>query len=411
MLKPHHRQYVAACLFDFAMVAALTFAPFYIFDHLEGGPGMAGIIMGVQWALYAFACLVSTGFVSRAKNGLVWAILGGGAFGVLFPASVIIKNPLYFGVLSTLAIAATGLFWPAMQAWIGSEPDPKLRLKRLADYNISWTIGLTTAPLIAAPLYAYDYRVLYVVVFMVSGGVVALIATLPHESSHFGEYSADMRETHAVHDTKSESHLYATWVSLLMACVLLMAMGVVFAKRTVEFVEAKSLVADVPGIPASWEPEAYFGILAFTMYFARALASFVMGRTHAWQHRFWVLVVSQALAAYACWVLAHTFSFLTMLVCSLVIGLNAGLCFFASQTYSVVDPVLKHRRLAIHETMVGAGCFVGAVGCGVFAKYSGTAAPFLWMPLFMAMAVAVQYGLFLRGAGRKAALASASEQS
>ena len=97
-----------------------------------------------------------------------------------------------------------------------------------------------------------------------------------------------------------------------------------------------------------------------------------------------------------------------MVGCCIVIGLATGVCFFASQTYSVVDPQLKHRRLAIHESMVGLGCFVGAIGYGLFAEHFGTPWPFAYTPVFIAAGLVVQGLLLGYGYQRQRRLLTAS---
>lgn len=401
MLKPHHRQYVAVCLFDYAMSAALVVSPFFIFHHLGGGPAMSGIITGLQWCLYALACLVSARFVNRARNGLVYAYIGGAGFMVLFPLAPAFDNVYYFAAMSTGAMVSTGLFWPAMQAWIGAEPGRKLRMRRMSHYNVSWTIGLTLAPACAGFLYDIDYRWPFVSVFFTALVALALVATLPRERKYSTSAVETAGEADAAHKDQGEAHLYTAWFALLVGCALVTAAVAVYSKRVEELSGAGRFVA-WPGasVPLTREAVWYFGWIAFAMYGARASASLVMGWTHAWEHRFWVLAAVQAAGAAACWVMGFTEDLATMLVCGFMVGAVAGVSFFASQSYSVVDSTLKHGRLAIHECMVGTGCLTGALSYGLLAEAFGTPWPFTWTPAFMTCAVLIQYGLLVYGRQR-----------
>ncbi|MBN2308410.1 MAG: MFS transporter, partial [Candidatus Hydrogenedentes bacterium] len=329
MLKPHHRQYAAVFLFDLSMVAGLTVSPFYIFHFLGGGALMSGVVTGLQWGLYAASCLLSARHVSRARNGLSWAVAGAAGFAVLFPLAPLVKNPYFFGVLTTTAMASTGLFWPAMQAWIGAEPDRRLRLRRMSHYNLSWTVGLTIAPILAGPLYNADYRLPFLLVFATAAGAMALVMSLPHESKHFQAPTEEMIAAHAAHDRESEAHLPTAWGALLIGCALIAAMCAVFSLRMEELVKESrlSLLWRPTDAPLAGTAVTYFAWLALIMYATRAGTSLVMGVTHLWQHKFWLLALTQVAAGGACWVLAQTSSLAVMIVCALAIGVAAGVSF------------------------------------------------------------------------------------
>ncbi|MFO7974567.1 MAG: MFS transporter [Candidatus Hydrogenedentota bacterium] len=387
MFKPHYRLFAAAFLFDFAMVCGLTASPFYIFNVLHGQAAMSGIVTGTQWALYALVSLVSAQYVGRLANGLIMALIGGSGFAILFPMAVIIPNAYFYAVFTTIGMMCPALFWPAAQSWIGAEPDPKTRTKRLAVYNVSWTLGLTCAPFATWFLSPINYRLPFLATFVAAGGAVALVASLPHESRMMAADAAETRAQNTDHTKRSEAHLFTAWFSLLLGSILFTAVTAVFSYRMEQLVEAGALflVKSADGIQLSAEPVVYFSGLAIILNGGRAGASLVMGRTHAWQHRFWVLLVFQAAAAAAFWVFSFTTSLAVMAICCAVVGTATGVCFFASQAYSVVDPVKKHQRVAIHEGMVGLGCLLGAIGFGLLAHWRGTPWPFAHTPYFVAL--------------------------
>lgn len=387
MFKPHYRQFAAAFLFDFAMVCALTASPFYIYNELQGEAGMSGVVTGIQWGFYAIASLVSSHYVGRLSNGLVMAVIGAAGFAVLFPLGVLIANPYFYTVLSTLGMMCAALFWPAMQSWVGAEPDPRIRTRRLALYNLSWTLGLTSAPFATWILSPIDYRLPFLATFLTAAGAVAFALSLPHESLMTAPNADNIRSINMGHTKRSEAHLFAAWFSLLLGSTLFTAVTAVFSFRMEQLVKAGALffIKPADGIQLTAAPVVYFSALAIIMNAARAGASLVMGSTDVWQHRFWVLLVFQAAAAAAFWVFSFTSSLAVMALCCAVVGTATGVCFFASQSYSVVDPLRKHQRVAIHEGMVGLGCLLGAIGYGLLAEWQGTPWPFANTPLFVAM--------------------------
>lgn len=397
MFKPHIRVFTAAFLFDFAMVCGLTASPFYMFNVLGGQAGMSGVITGTQWALYAVVSLVSAQYVGKLSNGLVMALIGGSGFAILFPLGVAVPNPYFYGVMTTLGMMCPALFWPALQSWVGAEADPKTRTKRLAVYNVSWTLGLTCAPFATWVLSPIDYRLPFLATFLAGAGAVALVASLPHESHMAAPDADETRAQNVGHTKRSEAHLYAAWFSLLLGSTLFTAVTAVFSYRMEELVKAGMLflVKSADGIQLTAEPVVYFSGLAIILNAGRAGASVIMGYTHAWQHRFWVLLVFQAAAAGAFWVFSFTTSLAVMALCCAVVGTATGVCFFASQAYSVVDPLKKHRRVALHEGMVGMGCVLGGFGFGLLAEWQGTPWPFANTPLFVAAGLILE-ALLLR---------------
>jgi MFS family permease len=143
-----------------------------------------------------------------------------------------------------------------------------------------------------------------------------------------------------------------------------------------------------------------FSWLSFMLNASRAVVFLLMGWTKRWQQVFAVVVASQLVAGAAFWVLGNTRSFLVMLLCCALAGLNGGVCFFASVFYSLADPMRKHQRAAINEAMVGVGGFIGSMGFGMLAGPFGVTMPFRWTPILILFSVVVQILLFRYGLRR-----------
>ncbi len=360
---------------------------------------MSGVITGLQWALYAAASIVSARYVGRLSNGLVMGIIGGLGFAIVFPLGVALPNPYFYVALTTIGMVFPALYWPAMQSWVGAEPDPATRTRRLALYNVSWTMGLTCAPFATWVLSPIDYRLPFLATALAAGGAVALVAGLPHESRMTAADADDTRTANIGHTKRSEACLYSAWFSLVLGSTLFNAVTAVFSFRMEELADAGALclVKAGDGTPLTAAPVVYFSVLAIIMNATRAGTSLIMGHTHAWQHRFWVLLMFQAAAAAAFWVLSFTTSLVVMTLCCAVVGTAAGVCFFASQAYSVANPVKKHQRVSIHEGMVGLGSLLGAVGFGLLAEWRGTPWPFANTPVFVALGLILEAALLRMG--------------
>jgi MFS family permease len=393
MLKPHFRHYLAVFLLDAAMMISLTPLPFFIFDHLDGGARMSGVIFAAQSLCYTVVCLVSTQFVARVRNGLTWAIAGGIGYTVLFPLSAVFHEPYLFGVVSVAGIGSLALFWPAMQSWLGGEPDPKRRARHLALYNVAWSAGLAVGPLIGGPLYNIHHLLPFLVTFLVSAVATVLVCSLPHEKALFVGSDDEVAEGRAVEDPAGKSYLYPAWVANMTAYALVGVTRSVFPKRVEELVGSGQLVffsQNRPGAGFLSSATTTYTWLAFVILAASSVVFFLMGKTRRWRYVLWPTIISQIAAAAALWGLGSTRSFVVMVLCFTILGVNAGVCYFGSLYYSLSNAACKHRRATINEVMIGVGNTLGCLGFGHLAAQLGTPWPFLHMPLAVVAAILFQ---------------------
>ena len=409
MLQPHHRHYLAAFLQDFALTSAFSITPFFIYDHLGGGAPMSGGIAAIQSISYGSACFFLAGYFVQSRYGLQWAGAGAFLFGLLMILAPVVERPMWFAAFSVAAVLSQATFWPMMQSWLGGERDLKLRARRMGFYNVSWCLGLATGPLAAGPLYDYDYRLGFGLVLVCAWIAAALVATLPHEDRYFAAGDPSENTGPRITDWKSEAQLYATWLASFTGWLLVGVTRSVFPKRVEELVAQGQLALGWHGLAdhaLSLQAATQYSWLAFSLYFARAGISLLMGNVHGWHHRFWILVVGQFVAAGAFWVMGTTHSLVFMALACGVVGLNGGISFFASLEYSLSNRFHKGRRAAIHESMTGLGSSLGSMTFGYLAGMYGAGWPFRWTPLMVLLPLAVQFVLLTFGRRRVAWLQS-----
>jgi MFS family permease len=394
MFLPHRRMYLAAFLLDFSVAVGLTAIPFFIFERLGGGPTMSGVIGALQMGIYALGCLCSATLVTRSKNGMFLALVGVTTF--ILPYSLLpwVTSPLLCAVATSLPFIGLALAWPAMQSWLGAEPDPVQRALHLTGFNTATAFGFTVSPLITGPLYDLDYRLPFVLLFFTGMITVWLLWSLPLEEPR--DTTEDGGEDDKVASTEpiiSRGLLYASWGAILTANGLFAALRSVYPSRV------DTLVADgtlklwgdySPTWLASVGPATAFSWLAFILPLATVVTFAVLGRTNKWQGRFRWIVAGQLAAAIATALLGHAQSIAAMLVCFVVVGANYGLCFFTSLYYSLADARHKHRRAAVNEGLLGAGGFIGGIGAGYAAGAVGLPLAFQWSPALVVVAITAQ---------------------
>lgn len=398
-MKPHHRINIAGFLMDFAVISAMTVLPFYIFNQLGKGAGVSGLIGGLQAAMYSILCLASAGIVGRAKNGMSWAYAGVIGFTFFICLLPFFRDPWICGALAVMSNGFLAFYWPAQYSWIGSEPDLELRGRRMAQFNIAWSLGFALGPLFAGPLYDIDYRLPFLVIFVLECVLFFFIVSLPHERDLFKKASAEMLEQHAEHSRASERYLLLGWAANFVANFFTSVTRMVFPKRVEELVLSGqlSLVGENPPYDIMTAGAATkYSWLAFFLSGTIMLSFMLMGRSRFWQHRASVLLISQVFAALSFWVLGQTHTLLVMVLCFMIVGANSGISFFSAIYYSVANAASKHRRSAINEGLVGGGACLGSVLFGFLAQRYGTALPFIWTPAFVAVFLLIQVPLIPR---------------
>ena len=386
----------AGFLLDAALSIAMTAMPFFVYTELGGDEATSGYIGGASSAAYAAACIVLTRFVSRAKNGLHWAVAGMVIFAVLFVSIVFLRQVWLCGVLCAAAFSCMSLVWPALHAWIGSDADPDRRKRHTGWFNVAWSSGMAMGPLLAGPLIDLHYTLSFGTVFVLVVISILLVVSLPHERHHFVQASEDQLSARASHDTASEAYLYSAWcATLTMNCLIGIARNV-YPKRVEELVNSgkiRVLFEESPPEFLSSSMATQYSWLVFALSLATAVVFFYLGHSSRWRHNFAWLACVQLAAGGAFWLLGHTESLLLMMMAFGLLGAGIGMAFFSSVTYSLVNPALKHRRTTVNEAMVGVGGFMGSVVFGEAVSRAGFAGPFHWMPLAIVAAVGLQWAM------------------
>jgi MFS family permease len=393
---PVYRIYLAAFLLDGALMVGITALPFFVYHHLGGSTTHTGAIGSAQALVYAGFCLGSSLVVARIRNGMALAVAGAAIFATLFSFSHFSGNLVLYSIGVSVANLGMALVWPALHSWLGAERNTRLRTRRMGAFNIAWSMGLAVGPLLGGALYEIDYRLPFIAVFAMGAVSALLLWTVPPETPHVPEPETPEVDRHE--RASLERLILSAWVANGLGWALVIVTRMVFPKRVDELVDANALrilFESDPPLLLTYGAARLYSVPAFLLSFASCAVFVLMGRTHWWHGRFWVLAVLQVLAAGSIWVLGATHSYAVMLGCFALVGINCGACFFASTFYCTADPAQKHRRLAVNEGIVGLGGFVAPLGFGWLADTRGMAASFQWAPALVGALLLAQAGLLL----------------
>lgn len=395
--KPHHALYAAAFLLDSAVTVALTTTPFFLYERVGGGVALSGLAGGLQMAAYAAACLVSSRYEPRTGTGLRWAMAGATGFAAAFCLMPFFPSAVFCVLASTAAFVFLALAWPAMQAWLGAEPDSDIRARRLGVFNVATSFGFATGPLLAGPLFDLNHWLPFALLAIIAAAVVALLGSLPAEHRPH-ELSADSAAFPAS-SFSGARYLVAAWCATLTANALTGMTRSVFPKRVEELASAGALHVWPWGVSplSTVGPATAYSWLAFALSATAAGTFFLMGASES-RRRYAMpsVFLLQAACAGGFWTLGRTESLVAMAFCFTMAGAATGAAFFQSMYLSLADPVHRHGRAAVNESMVGIGGCIGGVLVGQLAGAYGVTFPFRWTPLAIVLALALQSWLVYR---------------
>jgi len=397
---PHIRICLAAFILDAALMVMLTAMPFYLYDHLNGSVSVPGVIGAVQSILYAFVCISISRWMNHNKHSMRIAGFGAFYYCAGSAAAVLFPNVIGFGAVSILAIMGMSIVWPSLHGWLGANPDPQLRARGMSRFNVAWSSGLAVGPLIGGFLYDLHPYAPFIALVVMGCTCFLLLWGVPQEEDYYKTLADEPEPEWGVHALRSERFLMSAWIANGMAWCLVGVTRLIFTKRVDDLVDAGTLRLFAEATPPPFlthNPASIYATIAFLLAAMSAVIFGLMGRTRHWQHRFRYIAGLQLGSAVAFWVLGYTNSLVVMSLAFMVIGALSGAAFFSSSYYSMANFARRRQRASINEFFVGVGSFIGPLGVGLIAEYHGVQAPFIYMPIFVALVLGVQFYLIRGG--------------
>ena len=386
LIKPELQHYLGSFLLQTAMMAAMTLIPFFCFQHLEGKERSAALAYGVQTLSLGVTCFLSAPLVSKWKNGLLGCLIGSFGFGAFYFCASFTTSLIPFCVLTGIAMCFFALAWPALQSWLGAQPDEQRRTKSFSYFNVAIGLGLIAGPLVEGPLYQMNFRAAFFAVCLLSIAAAVLLFTLPHEKQYFSSSVASPAEApvRPASDASraSELFLYCGWLTNMLGWGITGAIRTVYAGRVNELVYRGQLVLLSAATPwhtftARGTPAASLYSELQAMYSLGYFAAIVaLGCTTRWQQRISLVICFEACLGATTWILGNSRSLLLMLMCHSIVGAVTAFGYLGSQCYSAANPSFKHRRIAVNEGLAQSAGFVIPLLFAQFGIWYGLSWPF-----------------------------------
>ena len=353
----------------------MTSLPF-ILKNIGAADTSMGLCLSLGFVGYLFGCLFGGTKVDKFNpksvvltgSGimtviviLLWFVLWGHQQGFIGS---------YAFVLVAILAASIGLtkamFWPLMMGWISMDFEGKGLNRRLAFYNMSWSIGLIVSPYIGGILTEINdsLAILATIIFVGSAFVLSGFAARPNKV-----------EVKTVQSNNTIQHKDTFNISLgrfrltsrvAMVCVFV-CMGLFKTQLAVLF----KLELDFS--------ESQYGLVMTINSIVSWLVFVVISKNHTWHFKLWAFLVAQGICIVGMVMILSSSALWIFAVASGLVGLSRAFIVMSNQFYGVSGSTKRSAAMAIHEVLLSAGYILGFIAGGLLADHFGRViAPYIF---------------------------------
>ncbi len=390
--------------------------PFYILARL-GRTDAVGTVVAIWTAGYIVSCLLSQQIVRRLspRTSVTIAIIGVGVFMFLFRFTWTVPQMSVLGLFYGLFL---GGVWAPLMGWLSGDAEGVVLSRRLGFFNISWSISVILAPLLASYLVKQSVTLPFGVmtaIIAVAGLVVlttryqprrAIPSAFPVVASAADKDSPPIELDRPVAQLIHEEMLpldpakmrYIRYLAWIGAAVAYTAISV-FRYQMPHL--AKTIHMD----------EIVFGRVAVSLSLAITIAFFVLARWTGWHGKTRWIFLPQILLVVASGLLTWATSAWAMVPLMLAAGFAAGLLYASSVFYGSLGaaPAVRTRRMAIHEICLNIGVILGSYLGNLLSQHLGPSRVYPYLAAavgLMALIQAIGWNLLLARHARNARLAA-----
>jgi MFS family permease len=367
---------------------------------LKGAYGLpdsqVGLVIGTSTVLYTVLTLWGGILADR------WGTLNGVKVGLLLiglnaVAFCLLDSKIAF-ILCTITVpTGHAFFWPAFQAWIGTDVDRLETARRLGIFSIGFSLGLcAVGPYVAGfaleqgpkfPFYLAAFLSLSTLVFF-----------------HFANPDLLRHEIHATGQadefvSKKERRRFLTMARI----------GILGAVAAMTILQTF-----IPLVGLDWKlSESVLGKLVAVLGITMSSTFVAMVLTQRWHYRASYLLGAQAVGAFGLLILGGIGSVYLLGgggdVARLGIGLSlpalglsgimCGVCYFSSSFYAIFGEEEKGKNSGIHEAIIGVANVVAQYGGGASVYLISKMAPYWLSGLFVLILMVLQWRVYRSGRG------------
>ncbi len=284
-------------------------------------------------------------------------------------------------MMGSLGIFAA-MHWPPLMSWVSAGRNGGSLNKRMAKFNMHWSMGLVLGPLVGGYLFKEKG---YVFAFAAGAMLAACGLVMLVSARRLHTHKPKHKRKNRPIAPDLPRFLPASRIALFASHAAAAAIGGVLPLLLREM----QLEEDFDGVLRAGRSLLLMG------------AFFILGRTKRWHFSRAFLIGAQVV--FAAMLLAVTWCHSGWLLAMLVMpaAIPIAVCYSSSQYYGLSSSAPRAASMAIHEKIIGCGIAFGAYGCGYLAKLFDVRSMYPVMAGMVMLAVAVQLYILLRPGGER----------
>jgi MFS family permease len=355
---------------------------FYLNDHFRASGGAIGWYAATWSLAYIFSCwFLCPCFRNILPRYLVLASTL--TMSTTTIALAFAPNLALIFLLQAIAGAATALFWPPLTGWLSTNCEGTELNRILSYYNFSWSCGIIVSPYLAAWLSEIQIRLpLYCAAGILMAGsflIIGAILALPGiKDEHQLAYEKLVRPRLPGLETWLR---FPAWLSL-------------FSVFTVVGVLVNLL--PMYGVIELHLNKTTIGFILLFRAMIMTLSFILFGKLNFWHFRAWPILFSQTAVMVLTILLIFTTAAWPLLVLVGLLSVCTSFTYFTSQFHCTSGSVNRPQRIAIHESTLVTGLFIGSLGGGYLYQYYSTTMMYLFCAGLMLVCLLLQIRLCRR---------------
>ena len=352
--------YPAALLVAMGMGCNMLGLVFYARERYGASPSQIGYLAGCWSISYMVGCL----FLRPLSRRLLprFSILGASALMAVTVWCMLMTRALgWLFVLQCCLGLVASFFWPPLMGWLSANVEGGQLNRAMGWFNISWSTGTIISPLMAGRLseMAVDLPLraagmcFFAASCLILGAVLTLSSLADDDHVHTAEKSASRAE-----DSGTPLR-FPAWAGIFTSYLVLSVMLNVFplvARQELEF--SKTLI----------------GFLLFLRALVGTMSLGILGKTSWWHFKGRPMVVGMCLCSGLVLGLVWTRSALAIALLLILMAIFFAQSYSSSLFHGVSGSIRRASRMAIHESLLSAGLFVGSCLGGLIYENSGMVA-------------------------------------
>ena len=366
--------YAAVWVYSLLLGVAMIAMPWRIMS-LGGKEAAVGLVGAIQMGVYAVAC-VPLARVAERLGAKGMAMTASGCAALCIVCMVMAPSVTALLTLVGIQAVAMSMFWPPVMGWISAGHEEAGLNRRLGIFNCCWSSGVILGTFLGGVLFRLGPRVPFVVAASLSLVMLVLIA------------SARRQRGGPVLRGASVGPAQDLRLPLMRAMARIAVVGAWLAVGVVWYPFAIFLKQCLAA-----GPQAH-GTIGSAMNVAMMCGFLVMGRMHRWHYNRAFFWGSQAVTAGMLLLLALSRTAWQAGAVVAMMSLAIAVIYVSNLYYGVSGGKRRAASMALHETLLSVGFFIGSLGGGLIAQWYSPRAIFPIAAGAIAAGVVVQAFVF-----------------